>query len=125
MALATVVNPTTQISEVFLLTALPFGSVASVYHFNKLSRILETIMGRLLWLLVSGFVDDFAQIEDRLLASSARLSSECLLDILGFDFAREGPKYFDFEETFKLLGAQFMLADCYVGGMIIVGTTPA
>ena len=64
ISLATVWNPRQSRQEGWLLRALPFGSSASVYAFNSCARILERILSHLLWLLVSGYFDDFAQLED-------------------------------------------------------------
>ena len=121
----TVWNPRKKQQEAWLLRALPFGSSASVYAFNSCARILERILSHLLWLLVSGYFDDFAQLEDVLLKQSAENSSECILTILGWEFAKSGGKYFKFEEVFNLLGAKIDLTHCTVRGSIRVENTQA
>ena len=94
VSLVTVYNPKKKQPEMWRLLALPFGATASVYSFNRMARVIERIMSSVLKLLVSGYFDDYAQLEDSRLTKSATDSSEALLVLIGWTFAKSGKKYF-------------------------------
>ena len=94
----------------FETLALPFGAVSAVTGFNRTSRALRMILCRLLYLVTTGYFDDFCQMEIEALADSADEAALGLLELLGWEVAK-GDKLKPFESVFTILGAQFSFED--------------
>lgn len=121
VACVAVYNPEKRTVEFWELLVLPFGATASVFDFNRVGRLIEIMMSRLALVLVSGFFDDFTQIDHSLTCVSAATASESILKLLGFKYANEGAKYIPFGSKFKVLGAYVQFAADNTG--IEVGNT--
>ena len=93
----------------FLMNTLPFGSVASVLHFNRISRLLWRI-GLELGLLWFNYFDDYP-----CLTFMAAVRS--LFDILGFKFAFD--KLSPFDERSEMLGVEVDLRSLESGDVVI------
>ena len=85
--------------------------MAAVHAFIRVSLAICHI-GNTFWHLPwSSFYDDFTLLSTRQLAPSAEASACFLLDLLGFEFDRDGDKAPPFQEVFRSLGVEFDLTD--------------
>ena len=111
MSFIAVKNPETGQVQFFRLLCLPFGAVAAVHAFIRVSLAL-CHLGQTFWLLPwSAFYDDFTLLSTKALCSSSEKSAAFLLDLLGFDFDRDGDKAQPFRSIFRALGVEFNLQD--------------
>ncbi|CAE7461746.1 unnamed protein product [Symbiodinium sp. CCMP2592] len=111
MSVIAVKNPETGEVQFFRLLCLPFGAVAAVHAFIRVSLALCYLgqtFGLLPW---SAFYDDFTLLSTQDLASSSEKSANFLLDLLGFDFDKDGDKAQPFRSVFRALGVEFNLQD--------------
>lgn len=98
---------------------LPFGSTASVYAFNRVSRSLHFLLCKLLWTVATCFYDDFPVVSPTESAGILSKSMTALLDMLGWDHAKLGTKAADFASDFNALGIQVQLANLHRGSFIM------
>ena len=70
--------------------AMQFGATAAVTHSNRVPSAIECILAKELWVAVSCYVDDFALVSPRVLASSVDHAAKELFDILGPGFKAFG-----------------------------------
>ena len=101
--------PTTSEFVLLMVNALPFGATGSVSAFLRVSMFLWFIgmVGmRLAW---TCFYDDYTMISRDDCAPNAAWGAECLFDLLGILFAKEGKKATEFDKTFGSLGVVFNL----------------
>ena len=110
-----VFNPELNQPSFFLSEALMFGSAASVYAFNRVSRSIWHIQTELFAIWSTVFYDDFPTVEPTQTASSARETAAGLLDALGWRFAREGKKALPYESCFNVLGVSMDLGSSQKG----------
>ncbi len=103
-----VYNPELGAPSFFSTSALMFGSTASVYAFNRLSRSLWHIQTSL-FPISTVFYDDFPTVEAAETAQTALACAEGLLQALGWKFATEGKKALPFQESFNVLGVRVHL----------------
>ena len=101
---------------------LPFGAIAAVYSFNRVSRSLHHLICKLLWARpVLGFYDDCPTISSN--ASSAILSKamSAILTLLGWDHAKVGVEAVDFASAsaFNALGVSVQLDNLNKGAFIL------
>ena len=99
----------------FVATALMFGSSASVYAFNRISRSLWHIQTAMFNVWSTNFYDDYPTVEPGEVATSSLEASSLLLDCLGWKFAKEGKKALPFAEVFSVLGVQLHLGNSSKG----------
>ena len=100
-------NPTTSEVVLMLVNALPFGATGSVSGFLRVSMFLWFlgVVGlRLAW---TSFYDDYTMISREDCASNAAWSAECLFELLGILYAKEGKKATTFDRIFGSLGRRF------------------
>ena len=104
------------------LNSLPFGGVGSVAGFLRVS--LATWFTGMAGLKIcwTGYLDDFSAVSRPELQKSTTWSIESLFDLIGLDFAREGPKAPDFGHVFKMLGVQIDATEA-ASGAFSVGHT--
>ena len=112
-------NPDSGKQMFFTTSSMPFGCVASVFSFNRITRSLLHIMQVLLRVVGGVFYDDFALLEPAPSAKLCALSVEGLLDALGWIYAKEGDKATTFEGVFNLLGVQLDLRCSHLGRMVV------
>ena len=103
----------------FRCDVLPFGAVAAVYSFNRVSRSLHHLICKLLWGPCTCFYDDYPTISPN--ASSAILSKamSAMLTLLGWDHAKVGVKAADFSSAFNALGISVQLGNLNKGVFIL------
>jgi hypothetical protein len=75
-------DPIEKKPKLMIQYTLPFGAKASVFFFNRLSRLFRLILARLLKLVVLCFYDDFPFFEPKATSSLVRKVSECCLAAL-------------------------------------------
>ena len=106
----------------YICKTLPFGSTASVLHFNRVSRLIHQI-GIRLNIVWGNYFDDYPVVEMKTLCSSADSCLHVLLDLLGFECSK------DKEEPFKskadLLGVRVDVSDSMAHGRLQVGNKPS
>ena len=109
MSFIAVKRPQTGEVMLFRLLCLPFGAVAAVHAFIRISLAL-CHLGHFFWLLPwSAFYDDFTLLSASSAAQSSEHSASFMLDLLGFDFDRDGDKAQPFRSHFRALGVEFNL----------------
>ena len=82
------------------LNSLPFGAVGSVSAFLRISYAvwkIGIVLCRVMW---SAYFDDYSAVSQTQLADNTRWVIECLFDLLGINFAREGRKASPFSQFF-------------------------
>ena len=100
-SIVTLKDPATSKLLCFEGRVLPFGAVASVVHFNRLSRFLQAV-GFHLDLLWGNYFDDYPVVTPAALSQSSMKCMVNLLDLLGFAYS--GHKLKDFASEASVLG---------------------
>ena len=94
-------NPTTGSPACFLMRTLPFGSTASVLHFNRTARLIWRL-GLELNLWWSNYFDDYPCVTHGSQVVSTQSCVEGLFQLLGFRFASD--KLAPFSNSTEMLG---------------------
>ena len=76
----------------FISRALLFGQSGAVYGFNRLSKFVTCLATQAASLVVSGFYDDYTQLEMAKLAASSRATLFDIFELVGFKVATEPKK---------------------------------
>ena len=92
-SIVTLLNPETSELACFEGKVLPFGSTASVVHFNRCSRLLQCV-GWHLCILWGNYFDDFPILSMSGMNDSTINTVTLLLRLLGFDYAKHKLKGF-------------------------------
>ena len=105
----------------FISKTLPFGSVASVLHFNRISRLLHAL-GLQLDVAWSNYYDDFPVVDFKVLADHTAAAIRALTSMLGFECSldKEAP----FANTAEMLGVVLDLQHA-TAGTICVANKPS
>ncbi|CAL1153270.1 unnamed protein product, partial [Cladocopium goreaui] len=90
--------------------SLPFGCTGSVYGFVRVSQAIWYIVTKLLSAISSHYFDDFPTLERAPGCRVLSLAFSAVLDMLGWEHAKEGDKALNFAGAFDLLGVNFNLA---------------
>ena len=100
----------------FISRTLPFGSTASVLHFNRASRLLHRI-GLELDIAWTNYYDDYPVIEFSFLAANTTSTLRALTSLLGFEcsFDKELP----FATEAEMLGVVLDLSETMKGKVVI------
>ena len=101
----------------FVASALMFGTVGSVYAFNRASLSLWHLMVFLGSTWCTCYFDDFSGIEATKSAKSSRAFMEGLLKVLGWKFAEQGKKAKPHAPVFDALGVTLDLTACRKGSI--------
>ena len=107
---------------IFQMLAVPFGATRAVYSFLRIARCLWWIGCKCLKLCWTNFYDDFVTFTGAQLAGNTEASVTLLLDLLGWEFAREGDKSKPFGHSFSALGIQVSLEN-FTQGWVEFGNT--
>ena len=94
-------SPKENAVKCFYMRTLPFGSIASVVHFNRISRLLWRL-GLALGILWGNYFDDFPCVTHVAHATSTMACVQGLFKLLGFAFAED--KLLPFEDHAEMLG---------------------
>ena len=98
---------------------LPFGAIAAVYSFNRVSRSLRHLICKLLWGPCTCFYDDYRTISPKASSSLLSKSMSNMLTLLGWDHAKVGSKAIDFAADFNALGISVQLGNLNKGAFIL------
>ena len=118
-----VYSPISKRAELFKQIGLPFGSRTAVNAFIRCARFLQWVAGKCLMLPVSCYFDDFVSFTPPVLAKNTQATLCLMLDILGWNFDREGPKSDEFSHLVRALGVQFDLSSSGEGLLRVGNTT--
>ena len=88
----------------YIPNSLMFGSTAAVYSFNRVSRSLWWLITKMLAVPSGVFYDDYPLFAPASLAAEISEDITTLLDVLGWDHARDGSKAKPFCPSFDVLG---------------------
>ncbi|CAE7661920.1 bath-40, partial [Symbiodinium necroappetens] len=91
----------------FLCRVLPFGSIASVGHFNRVARLVQRIFHETK-LLAANYFDDYPLLELAELSQNADRCAKAVLDLLGFTWAKDKDEAFS--PCADLLGVRLAMA---------------
>eukprot|EP00435_Cladocopium_sp_Y103_P064795 s1396_g26.t1 len=86
------------------LNALAFGAVGSVAGFLRISFAVWWIGVFGLSLAWTAYFDDYSSLTRAELAANTHWAISTLFEIIGLDYAKEGPKAPPFSPSFKMLG---------------------
>ena len=86
------------------LNALPFGAIGSVAGFLRVSFAVWWIGIFGLGLAWTSYFDDFSVVTRPELENNTNWAVTALFELIGLQYAKEGPKAPPFSETFKMLG---------------------
>ena len=109
-------NPSDNTIKCFYMRTLPFGSIASVVHFNRISRLLWRL-GLALGILWGNYFDDYPCITHSDHNTSTMACVQSLFKILGFAFAED--KLLPFEDRAEMLGVEVNLANAMHGTVVV------
>ena len=99
-------DPGSQETACFIMHTLPFGALASVYHFLRASFLLHAL-GCHLGVAWGAFFDDFPMASHSAVASSTQASVRALLSLTGFEFAEDKcPPFLSEVEALSGVGCQ-------------------
>ena len=94
-------------AKFFQQVALPFGSRSAVNAFIRCARFLQWIAARVFILPLTCHFDDFVAFSMPNLCNNCQATLCLMLDLLGWQFDREGPKSDVFSGVVSALGVQF------------------
>ena len=115
-----VYNPNLGQAEIFQQKVLPFGSIASVTAFLRISHALWKLGAKLLHLLWSSYFDDFFSITEAALSKHTELIITSFFNILGWDLSSD--KLIPYESVCKVLGVQFDFKMSGEGWTVVTNT---
>ena len=101
--------PVQGVWKLYKSISLPFGCTGSVYGFIRISQALWFIVSKILHAITSHYFDDFPTIERSEGCRVLTLAFSAVLDLLGWEHAKEGDKAQNFAPIFDLLGVTFDL----------------
>ena len=105
--------------QMYTTSSLPFGALASVYSFNKISRGLWHLLVHKFGFLTSVFYDDDPVFEVQPLAALTSKIVDAFLNVLGWRHAVQGKKAVDFCSQPVALGVQFNLEHIWTGDLLV------
>ena len=99
--------------------SLPFGCTGSVYGFVRVSQAIWFLVSKMLCCITSHYFDDFPTLERAEGCKVLTLAFSAVLDLLGWEHAKEGDKAINFANVFDLLGVTFELDKLSLGTLTI------
>ena len=105
----------------FVSKTLPFGSVASVLHFNRVARLLHKI-GLEMDIPWTNYYDDFPVVDLKILSEHTAAAARALTSLLGFECSLD--KELPFSTNTEMLGVVLNLEDSSKG-IIKVSNKPS
>lgn len=101
--------------QLFATDVLPFGAVASVYGFNRVSRSIHRILCSFLRATCICFYGDFPTLSIEPFARLLAKSMSLVLNLLRWKRAQEGAKALDFGADFAAHGVKVGVERLRVG----------
>eukprot|EP00435_Cladocopium_sp_Y103_P073576 s203_g44.t1 len=115
-----VFDPDTLGPSIYQQKVLPFGSVASVTSFLRLSLAIWKIGTELLQIMWSSYFDDFLSLAEEGIERHTDMVITFLFSTLGWKLSLE--KLVDFSSVCKVLGVQLDLRDAQLGAAALSNT---
>ena len=115
-----VFDPETGGPVIFQQKVLPFGSIASVTSFLRLSLAIWTLGTELLHLAWSSYFDDFLSLSEDGLEKHTDMVISFLFSTLGWKLSTE--KLVDFDTICKVLGVSLDLTETKLGTAVLQNT---
>ena len=115
-----VFDPVSCEGKVFRQRVLPFGSIASVTAFLRLSNALWALGSRLLSLKWSCYFDDFLSLSESSLERHTDMIISMLFSLLGWKLSEH--KLIPYDSVCKVLGVQLDLREVSLGTALVVNT---
>ena len=115
-------DPNTLSLKVFRLKALPFGSVKSVHSFLRISHSLWAILTSIFWVISTNYFDDFVSIAESREAASVDYTVKAVFRLLGWRFAKDGPKAPPFCSSLVALGVELDVSQLHNGTVHVANT---
>lgn len=113
-------DPEEQRAVVYQQKVLPFGPIASVTAFLRVSLALWALGNHLLHLTWSAYFDDFLSLSDKSTAKHTELCITALFSFLGWKLSAD--KLVPFDSCCKVLGVQLDLSETSLGRAAISNT---
>ncbi|CAE6914886.1 PARP6, partial [Symbiodinium sp. CCMP2456] len=101
-------NPSTLQVEAFVCNTLPFGSTASVLHFNRVALLLQRVMWELC-LISACYYDDFPTAMPAMLGEGSDNIVHTVMQLLGYDMSVE--KETPYSTSSEMLGVVLDTSD--------------
>ena len=95
--------------------SLPFGSIASVYAFNKSARALQHLLLEDFHITTTNYFDDFPTVDLEVSGEITTGIVSQVFQILGWKHAVAGKKAKPFSKTFGALGVEYNLEKIHKG----------
>eukprot|EP00435_Cladocopium_sp_Y103_P013398 s4340_g3.t1 len=105
-------RPTDRAAVGFVSKTLPFGSVASVLHFNRVARLLHRL-GLQLDIPWTNYYDDYPVVDFKILSEHTTAAVRALTSLLGFELSLD--KELPFEKSAEMLGVVLDLSESTAG----------
>ena len=121
-AFVAVFNPNSASASVFRQVSLPFGSKAAVNAFIRCSRCIQWLAAKVFHIPLSCYFDDYVIASTPELAHNTQQTFGLLLDLLGWQYDKDGPKADVFSHHVTALGVTFSLASSK-NRIVTVGNT--
>eukprot|EP00438_Fugacium_kawagutii_P031568 Skav201075 [mRNA] locus=scaffold5595:979:2202:- [translate_table: standard] len=113
--------PESQKAEVFRQKVLPFGSIASVTAFLRVSLALWAVGNAKLKLAWSAYFDDFLSLSEKASSTHTDLCISAMFSFLGWKLSED--KLLPFDSVCKVLGVRLDLSSAKPG-LVRVANTP-
>eukprot|EP00438_Fugacium_kawagutii_P024944 Skav213201 [mRNA] locus=scaffold2826:375883:385109:- [translate_table: standard] len=113
--------PDSQKAEVFRQKVLPFGSIASVTAFLRVSLALWAVGNAKLKLAWSAYFDDFLSLSEKASSKHTDLCISAMFSFLGWKLSED--KLLPFDSVCKVLGVRLDLSNAKFG-IVKVSNTP-
>ena len=111
-SVVTLKDPSSGSVTCFLMRTLPFGALASVHHFLRVSFLLHAI-GCSFGVSWAAYCDDFPMVSHATVSTSTAATIKAFLKMVGFSFAPE--KCTDFSQQVDVLGVTLDVSDSACG----------
>ena len=118
-----VYNPSSKKNMVFVMRALPFGSVRSVHAFLRMSASFFAIASSEFMIPVTSYFDDFITICEKDEVNSVAGCMSGLFKLLGWRFAEQGDKAAPFAGSVTALGVSVDVSMMHDGVITIDNTS--
>eukprot|EP00435_Cladocopium_sp_Y103_P060244 s575_g22.t1 len=119
-AFLVVFDPDSQSPCIYQQKVLPFGSIASVTSFLRLSLALWKLGSALLNIAWSSYFDDFLSLAEAGMERHTDMVITFLFSTLGWRLATE--KLVDFDSVCKVLGVKLDLSEAHLGTTTVMNT---
>ena len=115
-SVVSIVDPLSNKIACFLMKTLPFGSIASVLHFNRVIRLIWRL-GLQMGILWTNYFDDYPCVSHRLHEKPTMSAVRGLFELLGYAYGKD--KLLDFSNEAEMLGIKLDLSESGSGVVVV------